>query len=284
MFNLNDNELLEYIKEDIAYFDLTTYLQDSSNKKAKMDIYTRENIIVSCSEEASRIAELIGCRVDFVVPSRQKLKAGETILSFSGDYEKVHQAWRSSQVILEYSCKIATFAYEMKQEISEVNKNCELLTTRKTFPFSKKFCIKSIMMGGAMPHRLGLSETILFFPHHRILYADNNAFYRAIKGFKVRTPEKRIVAESDSFEDAKELMIYGVDVLQMDKVEISLLNKIIEYKNQNFPHVKILAAGGINKVNVKRYAQTGVDGIVTSGVYGCGMANISTKISILLPN
>ncbi len=275
---------MEYIKEDIAYFDLTTYLQDSSNKKAKMDIYTREDIVVSCSEEASRIAELIGCRVDFVVPSRQKLKAGETILSFSGDYEKVHQAWRSSQVILEYSCKIATFAYEMKQEISEVNKNCELLTTRKTFPFSKKFCIKSIMMGGAMPHRLGLSETILFFPHHRVLYADNNAFYRAIKGFKVRTPEKRIVAESDSFEDAKELMIYGVDVLQMDKAEISLLNKIIEYKNQNFPHVKIMAAGGINKVNVKRYAQTGVDGIVTSGVYGCGMANIGTKISILLPN
>ncbi|MCD4667269.1 MAG: molybdenum ABC transporter, partial [Sulfurimonas sp.] len=109
MFNLNDNELLEYIKEDLAYFDLTTYLQDSSDKKAKIDIYTREDIIVSCSEEASRIVELLGCKVDLVIPSKQKVKAGEIILSFSGDYEKVHQAWRSSQVILEYSCKIATF-------------------------------------------------------------------------------------------------------------------------------------------------------------------------------
>ncbi|MEA3330816.1 MAG: ModD protein [Campylobacterota bacterium] len=284
MFSLNDNELLEYIKEDISYFDLTTYIQNSSDKKAKMEIFTREDIVVSCSEEASRIVELLGCRVDFVIPSKQIVKAGEVILSFSGDYEKVHQAWRSSQVILEYSCKIATFTYEMKQEISEVNKNCELLTTRKTFPFSKKFCIKSIMMGGAMPHRLGLSETILFFPHHRVIYADNNAFYRAISGFKVKTPEKRIVVETNNFDDAKELMIYGVDVLQMDKVDISLLNKIIEYKNQNFPYVKILAAGGINKTNAKVFAKSGVDGIVTSGVYSCGMANLGTKISILLPN
>ena len=280
MFNLNDNELLEYIKEDVAYFDLTTYLQESSNKKAKMDIYTREDIVVSCSEEASRIAELLGCKVEFKIPSKQKAKGGETILSFSGDYEKVHQAWRSSQVILEYSCKIATFAYEMKQQIQEVNTHCELLTTRKTFPLSKKLCIKSVMMGGAMPHRLGLSETILFFPHHRAIYKDNNSFYKAIEDFKIKAPEKKIVVESEDFEDAVSLMKNGADVIQMDKVGLELLEKIIKYKNQNFPNVKILAAGGINKKNAKEFALTGVDGIVTSGVYGCGMVNMGTRIEI----
>ncbi|MCD6173528.1 MAG: ModD protein [Sulfurimonas sp.] len=281
MFNLNDNELLEYIKEDLAYFDLTTYLQDSSDKKAKIDIYTREDIIVSCSEEASRIVELLGCKVDFVIPSKQKVKTGEIILSFSGDYEKVHQAWRSSQVILEYSCKIATFTYEMKQEIQKTNNNCELLTTRKTFPLSKKFCIKSIMIGGAMPHRLGLSETILFFPHHRVIYKDNNSFYKAINEFKIKAPEKKIVVESKDFEDTVMLMKNGADVIQMDKVNILLLNKVIKYKNQKFPYIKILAAGGINKANAKEFARTNVDAIVTSSVYSCGMANLGTKIELL---
>ncbi|MFT7823732.1 MAG: ModD protein [Sulfurimonas sp.] len=281
MFNLNDNELLEYIKEDVAYFDLTTYLQDSSGKQAKMEIYTREDIVVSCSEEASRIAELIGCRVDFMIPSKEKLKAGETILSFSGKYEKVHQAWRSSQVILEYSCKIATAACEMKQSIRESNRHCELLTTRKTFPLSKKFCIKSVMMGGAMPHRLGLSETILLFPHHRAVYKDHDSFYQAIGDYKRRAPEKKIVVESEDFEDAAALMQHGADVIQMDKAAPGLLEKVVNYKNQNFPNVKILAAGGINKNNVKEVASTGVDGIVTSGVYGCGMANIGTRIEIV---
>ncbi len=281
MFNLNDNELLQYLKEDVAYFDLTTYLQDSSDKKAKLEVYTRDDIVVSCSEEAARMAELVGCEVEFMIPSKQKAKAGDVLLSFKGNYEKVHEAWRSSQVILEYSCKIATFASEMKEKIDEVNKNCELLTSRKTFPLSKKFCIKSVMAGGAMPHRLGLSETVLFFPHHRKIYSNDEAFYEAIAGFKVRTPEKRIVVESDTYEDSVELMKHGVDVLQMDKVSAELLIKIIAYKNENYPHIKVLAAGGINKKNAKEFAQTGVDGIVTSGVYGCGMSNLGTRLEIL---
>lgn len=281
MFNLNDNELLEYIKEDVSYFDLTTYLQNAGDKKAKLEVYTRDEVIVSCSEEAARIAELTGCKVEFMMPSKQKAKAGDVLLSFSGDYEKVHQAWRSSQVIMEYSCKIATFVYEMKEQISQVNKSCELLTSRKTVPLSKKFCIKSVMMGGAMPHRLGLSETILFFPHHRAIYENNQAFYDAIAGFKVQTPEKRIVVESQEYEDSVALMKYGVDVLQMDKVSLELLDKIISYKNENYPHVKVLAAGGINKKNAREFAKTGVDGIVTSGAYSCGMANIGTRINIL---
>ena len=282
MFNLNDSELLEYIKEDIAYFDLTTYIQECGDKKAKMDIFTREDIIVSCSEEASKIAELIGCKVDFAIASKQKAKAGETILSFNGDYEKVHQAWRSSQVILEYSCKIATFAYEMKKQIEEVNEHCELLTSRKTFPLSKKFCIKSIMIGGAMPHRLGLSETILFFPHHRIVYENDEVFYKKIEDFKIKAPEKKIVVESKGFEDAVSLMKNGADIIQMDKATIELLEKVITYKNKNFSHVKVLAAGGINKNNAKEFASTGVDGIVTSGVYSCGIANIGTKMKIII--
>lgn len=281
MFNLNDNELLQYLKEDVAYFDLTTYIQDCSDKKAKLEVYTRDDIVVSCSEEAARIAELTGCKVESMIPSKQKAKAGDVLLSFSGDYEKVHEAWRSTQVIMEYSCKIATFASDMKEKIDEVNESCELLTSRKTFPLSKKFCIKSVMAGGAMPHRLGLSETILFFPHHRKVYENDEGFYKAMKGFKEKTPEKRIVVESETFEDSVELMKHGADVLQMDKVSVELLNQIISYKNENYPHIKVLAAGGINKKNAGEYAKTGVDGIVTSGVYGCGMANLGTRLTIL---
>jgi molybdenum transport protein len=282
VFGLNDSELLEYIKEDVSYFDLTTYLQNASDKKAKMDIFTREDIVVSCSEEAARIAELVGCKVDFMLASKQKAKSGDTILSFSGKYEKVHEAWRSAQVILEYSCKIATFTHQMKEQISSVNKRCELLTSRKTFPLSKKFCIKSIMAGGAMPHRLGLSETIIFFSHHRIIYKNNEAFYEAIDGFKIQAPEKKIVVEAESFADAVELMQHGADVIQMDKVDISLLKEVLHYRDENFKHIKILAAGGINKTNAREFAQTGVDGIVTSGAYSCGMANLGTNLKIEL--
>jgi nicotinate-nucleotide pyrophosphorylase len=37
----------------------------------------------------------------------------------------------------------------------------------------------------------------------------------------------------------------------------------------------------MNLKNAKEYASTGIDGIVTSALYGQGMANIGTRMSIL---
>lgn len=281
MFDLDDNELLEYIKEDVPYFDLTTYIQDASEKRAKLEVFTREEVVVSCSREASRIAELLGCEVLTCIPERRVAKEGEVLLSFFGPYEKVHQAWKLTQVLLEYACKMATYTRDMLVNIKAVNPTCELLSTRKNFPFAKRLCIKAIMDGGAMPHRLGLSESVLFFPQHRSIYESDAVFYKEIQKLKLKIPEKKLIVESESFEDAVSLMEHGADVLQLDKVSLEILQKIVAYRDEKLLHVKILMAGGVNLKNVKEYANCGVDGIVTSALYTQGMANIGTKMSLL---
>ena len=281
MFNLSISELETYIQDDIPYFDLTTSLQNYNNIKAQIEVYTREDIIVSCSEEAVKIAELLNCKVEFYEKSKTKINKGSTILKYSGDYENIHKAWKLTQVLLEYSCKISTYAYEMKEKIEKTNTKCELLTTRKTFPFSKRFCIKAALCGGAMPHRLNLSETILFFEGHRILYKNNIDFYEDLKKIKTKIPEKKLIVESNNFEDSKNLMEIGVDVIQLDKIDFEELEKVITYKNENFPEVKILVAGGINLNNIEKYASYKIDGVVTSSVYNCGMADISSRLKII---
>ena len=281
MFNLSISELETYIQDDIPYFDLTTSLQNYNNIKAQIEVYTREDIIVSCSEEAVKIAELLNCKIEFYEKSKTKIKKGSTILKYSGDYENIHKAWKLTQVLLEYSCKISTYAYEMKEKIEKTNTKCELLTTRKTFPFSKRFCIKAALCGGAMPHRLNLSETILFFEGHRILYKNNIDFYEDLKRIKTKIPEKKLIVESNNFEDSKNLMEIAVDVIQLDKIDFEELEKVITYKNENFPEVKILVAGGINLNNIEKYASYKIDGVVTSSVYNCGMADISSRLKII---
>ena len=281
MFNLTNQELEKYIQDDLPYFDLTTSLQNCNDSHAQIEVYTREDIIVSCSEEAAKIAELLNCKVEFFVKSKTKIEAGATILKFSGLYEDIHKAWRLTQILLEYSCKISTYSYEMNQKIKNVNQHCELLTTRKTFPFSKRFCIKAAFCGGAMPHRLNLSETVLFFEGHRILYKNNEEFYEDLKRIKTKIPEKKLNVESESLEDSINLMKIGVDVIQLDKIDFEELEKIITYKNENYPFVKILVAGGINLTNIEKYASHKIDGVVTSSVYNSGMANISSRLEII---
>ncbi|MGD9623490.1 MAG: ModD protein [Arcobacter sp.] len=280
MFNLSISELEKYIQDDLPYFDLTTSLQNCNDSHAQIEVYTREDIIVSCSEEAAKIAELLNCKVEFFVKSKTKLEKGSTILKFSGLYEDIHKAWRLTQILLEYSCKISTYSYEMNKKLKEKNPDCELLTTRKTFPFSKRFCIKAAICGEAMPHRLNLSETILFFDGHRILYKNSDEFYEDLKRIKRKIPEKKLNVESNNLQDSINLMKIGVDVIQLDKIDFEELEKIIEYKNENYPFVKILVAGGINLTNIEKYASYKIDGVVTSSVYNCGMANISSRLEL----
>ncbi|WP_419777865.1 ModD protein [Malaciobacter marinus] len=280
MFNLTNEELYKYINEDLPYLDLTTYIQTNKDKKATLEIYTREDIIVACSEEAASIAKLLGCKVKEFKPSKTKLKKGEVILKIKGTYENIQQTLKLSQVLLEYSCKIATQTNSMLKIIKEHNNSCELLTTRKTIPFSKKMCIKAILCGGALPHRLGLSESILFFDYHRKLYSSNEEFYEQITNFKKQLPEKKVIIESETLKDAKKLMDYKADVIQLDKMPLDEIEKLVNYKNSNYPHIKLLVAGGINLSNVEKYAKLKVDGIVTSSIYSCGMANIGCNLKI----
>ncbi|RXK13438.1 ModD protein [Halarcobacter mediterraneus] len=278
---ISDAELLEYIKEDLPYFDLTTYLQESDDTKASLEIFTRENIISSCTEEACSIAELLSCKVNFFIPSKQEIKKDEVLIRIEGSFSKIHEAYKLMQVLLEYSCKIATTTNKMYKIIKESNPTCELLTTRKSFPFSKKFCIKSILNGGAMPHRLGLSETILFFKQHRELYSSNEEFYKNIYKFKNMAPEKKIIVESSKFKDIKALLKYGVDVIQIDKGSLELVENVVSFKNIQYPNTKILVAGGINISNVQDYVKLGIDGVVTSSLYNCGMADLGVKLNII---
>ncbi|MBD3797875.1 MAG: molybdenum ABC transporter, partial [Campylobacterales bacterium] len=40
MLRIDDHALMEYLKEDVPYLDLTTALQEASDKKTRLEIFT----------------------------------------------------------------------------------------------------------------------------------------------------------------------------------------------------------------------------------------------------
>lgn len=281
--HLSDHELWEYIREDIPYFDLTTHLLDPKvqNKQAVLKIKTREDIVVACIEEAARIGELLGCTATYEVSSGSLIKEGSSFLELQGDAKTLHQAWRVTQILLEYSCGMATAAHKMAQEVKELNSKCEIFVTRKSFPFAKHFVMRSLVCAGVLPHRLGLSESVLIFDNHRALYDTHDEFEAAIPEIKERCVEKKLVIESDSLEDAQKMLSLGADVIQMDKITPEKLQQLVEYKNKHYPAAKIIAAGGINRKNAKEYAATGIDAIVTSSLYSAGLCDLTSTFQTL---
>ena len=277
MNRLSDPELWEYIRGDLPYFDLTTHLLALPPQSGTLRIYTRETVVAACTEEAVRIGELLGCEAKTNCASGTEVVAGGMLLELRGTHETLHNAWRLCQILLEYACGMATRAHTMLQKARAVNPHCEVLVTRKSFPFAKRFVIRALACGGVLPHRLGLSETVLVFEQHRALYPDRAAFAAALKTLKLRCVEKKLTVESEVLEDAKWLLSLGVDVIQMDKCTPQTLQELVAYKNGHYPHATVLAAGGINPANAAEYAATGVEGLVTSSLYQAGMADLTAR-------
>lgn len=271
-------ELEKYIQEDVAYGDLTTQLQGEANFRTRLEIFSRDEILVSGSEISAKIGEILGCESEIFIKSRNFAKKNDKIVAICGDYKNIHKAWKLAQVFLEYSCAIATYTHKMVQSAKNANPKCQILGTRKTFPFAKKFCLNALCDGGGFIHRINLSDSVLFFDKHRIVYQNDAEFYAQIAKFKQKLPEKKIVIEALNLRDAKELLNHGADAVQLDKMDFGEISEVVKFRDLNCAGAKILCAGGINLQNAKDYAKLGIDAIVTSAMYQAKMADIGARI------
>jgi molybdenum transport protein len=70
--------------------------------------------------------------------------------------------------------------------------------------------------GGAVMHRLGLSETVLVFPEHRAFLGEE-PFVGLVERLRRAAPEKRLVIEVTTLEAAIVAAGVGFDVIQAEK-------------------------------------------------------------------
>ena len=280
MIKISDAEILAYIGEDLPYFDLTTSLQ-GIRKNAVLTILPREDVTVSCIDVAASIARLLGCEVQICVPNSAVAAAKEPIVKISGSYDDVHKAWKLAQICLEYACKVATYARAMNEAAKSVNPKCEILATRKSFPFAKKFCLKAVLEGGCGVHRLNLSDSVLFFKNHIKAYDSYEEFLAQISTFKAKSPERKIAVECENLDDCEALLRAGADVVQCDKFIPAAVKRAVGLRDKIAPNAALVASGGINLKNVIEFAVAGADALVTSAMYTQGMADITAVLEIV---
>ncbi len=264
------------ITEDMPLFDLTKELLEI-NTNGKISFFTRKDTVVTANDLIEQLSNRLNLKVTYKEKNKKFLKAGSKLFECEG--ENVLILWKIAQNIYEYALSVSTYTREMVQKAKEVNPNIEILTTRKIIPFTKKIALNAIMDGGAYPHRVTTTETILVFDNYINLYGGWDKFFRDFEKLKHRAVEKKWVVECESIDRAEKLIEIGVDMIQLDKVDIEVTKKIVEMAHKK--NIKVLSAGGINKENVVEYAKTGVDGIVTTAPYFAKGADVKVVINSL---
>lgn len=270
----------QIIAEDVPYIDLTSMVLGIDSQRGKMEFYTRQDCVLAGVQVVKRIAEQIGCCVTFSCEDGESLVAGKTFMTLEGSAADLHAAWKVCLNTFDHLSAVATKTREMVEAAHRGNPSCEILTTRKSMPGVKDLLTEAVLIGGAFPHRLGLSETVLVFDHHMTFLGGFDAFLEKIPIIKTRCVEKKLFVEANA-EQALRLVKADVDGIQLEKISVEELAALVQTIRQINPHVTLVAAGGINPDNAQAYAATGVDGLATTAPFSASPLDMSVRMSAL---
>ena len=275
------NARLDYfMAEDVPYIDLTSEILGIGDAAGEMEYFSREACIVAGVEEVARLAKAVGCEVEVLHGSGDAVEPEEPILRARGRAGDLHQVWKVGLNLLDHLSAVATKTRAMVDGAHSVNPRCEVLTTRKSMPGCKDLLIEAVMVGGAFPHRLGLSETVLVFDHHMKFLGGFDEFVKRIPEFRSRCIEKKLFVEA-SPEQARVLAGAGVDGIQLDKVPADELADLVKELRAIDERITLIAAGGVNPQNAAAYAATGVDGLATTALYTAKPLDMSIRMKAL---
>jgi molybdenum transport protein len=267
------------IREDVPYFDLTGFSLGLDQQQAAIACFTREDCTVCGTEEAAEIFRRLQIETTHMEPSGTAVQAGAVLIAGAGAACKVLTAWKVVQNLLDHASGIATKTRHLVDAAHQVRPGLAVLTTRKMFPGTRALAIKGIMAGGAMPHRLGLSETVLVFPQHIKLLGGMEAFLQKLPALKASLCEKKILVETSDGDTALALCRAGADGIQFEKLSPAALEAACQQVKAEFPQAVLLAAGGIQPENVAEYAKAPISGIVTTSLYTAKPIDLGVRIT-----
>jgi len=278
MIYFTENEIDRLIEDDVPAGDMTTTLLDLSGKEGSISLMARNEMIACCTEEAVRLYKKVGLEICYSIPSGTHLQAGEKLIEARGDARAIHLIWRTGMAMIEFASGIAGRTRQLVHAAQAENPYVSIAGTRKHPPFVKKMALKALIAGGGVPHRTGLSDTVLIFREHLLFTGGYEGLPDVVRSVKQKQKERNIVVEAHSLEEALIVVSSGADSVQLDKIP---LEKFVDYAgrcraiNQN---ICIIAAGAINGSNAAAYAKAGADVLVTSWMYFAPPADIKAEI------
>ncbi|MGA2892698.1 MAG: ModD protein [Xanthobacteraceae bacterium] len=275
---LPDALLADFLADDVRLGDLTTHLLGIASQPALMTFAARQPLVLAGAEEAARIIEMTGATVELHQSSGARLAAGGPILTAVGSAGALHRSWKVAQTLLEIASGIATATRSIVDAAQALRPDIAVACTRKTVPGAKLLSIKAIMAGGATPHRLGLSETILVFEEHRCFLADRSPA-QIVDRLRRAGPEKKIVIEVATAAAAVLWAKAGADVIQAEKFSPSDIAATAEAFRSADLSALLAAAGGVNAENAADYARAGADILVTSAPYAAKPRDVQVKLT-----
>jgi len=236
-----------FLKEDLNEKGDITSDALLSDEEGVAYIKANENCLLAGVEEAAKVFERLGCRVNIIKKDGEGIKAGEKVMEIAG---KMKNILAGERLALNFICRmsgIATLTHELTKLCRKKNPKVTIAATRKTTPGFRKYEKKAVAIGGGYPHRMGLYDGVLIKDNHLACISIREAIRKAKKlGMEVEI-------EVESMEDAVIAAEEGADVIMLDNMPPAKAKLAATKAREINPEVKIEVSGGITPENIVNY-------------------------------
>lgn len=246
------------IREDVGDGDHTSNSTIPENARGRAKLLAKDEGIIAGIEIAKHVFERIDPSLQFepLLSDGDPVKYGDIAFYVEGSSRSIVTAERLALNIMQRMSGIATQTHRINELIRHTS--CKLLDTRKTTPGFRYFEKLAVKIGGGVNHRFGLYDMILVKDNHIDYAGGIHQALHQIKSYLMSHGKNlEIEVEARSLEDVKQIMAEEIAFrVLLDNFTPAQLREAVEWIGGR---VETEASGGITEVNVREYAETGVD-------------------------
>jgi nicotinate-nucleotide pyrophosphorylase (carboxylating) len=266
---LLDEQLRNFLREDLEHGDITTDAIFSDQEIATVTIKAREPLIAAGMEQiAARVFRLLDERVTFSRPTAdgEQVNSGEVLMTMSGSVRSLLRGERVALNLIQRLCAIATLTRQYVDAVQGLK--VSIVDTRKTTPGLRMLEKYAVRVGGGRNHRYSLSDGVLIKDNH---IAACGSIRRAVEKARSAVPHTiAIEVETDTLEQVQECLECGVQIIMLDNMDLAAMREAVSMINGK---ALVEASGRVNLDTVRGIAETGVDiisvGALTHSARSC---------------
>ncbi|WP_207652178.1 carboxylating nicotinate-nucleotide diphosphorylase [Clostridium oryzae] len=252
-FLFPDQVLLDALKEDIPWFDITSTYIVGKDSECTAELLAKETGIAAGLDVFGRVFELLGgVTVTFLKKDGDLVTPGEKIALLSGNTLNILQGERTALNFLQRMSGIATLTRKFVNVLE--GSKAKLLDTRKTTPGLRIFEKYAVKVGGGENHRFGLSDGILIKDNH---IGAAGGIKNAIEIIRKNTGYgKKIEIEVENMSMVKEAVAMKADIIMLDNMSVPLIKEAVDFIDKR---AITECSGNVNIDTISQIAATGID-------------------------
>jgi len=248
------------LAEDKASADITTHAIFTESTVAHGRIFVKTDCVlcgVKLAEQTFRYFDA-AIRLTAKAMDGDSLKAGATVIEFTGDIRAVLRGERVALNFLGFMSGIST---RTRQVVEVANRyHVKVLDTRKTIPMLRAISKYAVVRGGGYNHRHDLAAMGLIKDNHIVEAGSVSA---AILAFKRHAPFVPLEVEVDTLEQLREALPLKPEMVLLDNMaNATMVEAMRMIKAANAAQKTAItaeASGGFTPTNLDRIKNTGVD-------------------------